>query len=422
MPNKRIVDIYNKEAQPEKKVIVEEREVEPPKEVSVPNPRKKNIFWIFAILVFGVIAFLFFYLPKAEIVYWPQTEPLNLSTTLTIDISAGEIGLDNRTIPGAFFDKEKTISQEFQATGHATIEGKASGMITVYNEYSTDKQSLVAKTRFISTEGKIFRTPVAVTIPGGKMEGGKLVAGTKEIEVVADESGPEYNIGPSTFSVPGFAGTAKYTKFYAKSTQAMTGGFLSGASFVTEENIEDAKNTVTDSAKEQAEQDLLTGLGAVEMGEYLSIENAISNKIQEESSSATKNQEVASFTYQAKARSRTMVFKEEDLKEFARQFLSSKLIEGMALYEDSIKIDYSQESINLDAGKIIISIDISATSYLAIDENSLKSLVAGKSLAGSKVVVENQIGVERGEVDFWPFWVNKAPQSTEKIEVRMRID
>ncbi|MFA5355448.1 MAG: hypothetical protein WC302_01840 [Candidatus Paceibacterota bacterium] len=421
MPNKRIVDIYNKEPKPENKAVLEKTE-EHPKEVSFPKPGKKKLFWIFGIFALGILAILFFALPKAEVSYWPQTDPLNLETTLTIDVSSQEINVDSRTIPGAFFDKEQTVTEEFQATGHATREGKASGKITVYNEYSTNSQLFVSTTRFVSAEGKVFRTPVAVTIPGGHYEGGKLVPGEKEIEVTADESGPEYNIGATTFSIPGLAGTAKYTKFYAKSSQPMTGGFLAGASFVTEDDIDDAKTSVTGKAKDQAEEALLSGLGAEEMKDYISIENAVNTKIMEESSSALKNQEAGSFTYRAKARSRTMVFKKDDLKEFAKQFLESKMTEGMAIYEESIEIDYVQESINIDSGKIIISAVISAKSYLEIDENNLRSLIAGKSLAGSKVIAENQIGVTKAEVDFWPFWVKTAPNNQDKIEVQMKID
>jgi hypothetical protein len=424
MPSKRIVDIYNKEAKPAEKVVIEEKESEqePIKEVTVSKSGRKKIFWIAGILILGIMGFLFFALPKAEVSYWPQTDTLRLETTLTIDVSTKEVDIEGRKIPGAFFDKEQTLTEEFQATGEATKEGKAGGKITVYNEYSTSPQLLVATTRFISTEGNLFRTPIAVTIPGGHYEGGKLVAGQKEIEVVADQSGPNYNIGPSTFSIPGFAGTARYTKFYAKSSQSMTGGFLTGATFVTEEDIEDAQISVTGKAKDQSSQALQTGLEAEEMKDYAYIENAVSNKIMEESSSAVKNQETASFTYSVKARARAMVFAKDDLKEFAKEFLAGKLVEGMDIYEDSIKIEYAQESINLDAGKIIISVDLSATSYIKIDEGNLRNQVAGKSLAGSKIVAENQIGVTKAEVDFWPFWVKKAPKGLENIEVRMIID
>ncbi|MFH1582571.1 MAG: hypothetical protein ABIA08_02340 [bacterium] len=433
MANKRIVDIYIPAKREPKRI-----EVPAPREVvnlklkekkkekiktSISFPKKKKLLWSLGMILFLLLIFFLFTLGKAEVTYWPETEDLKVDTTLTIDVSADSIDVTGRVIPGFIFEKEKTVIESFAATGKATKEGKAKGMITVYNEYSTNSQILVSTTRFISTEGKLFRTPIRVVIPGGHYEGGKLVPGEKKIEVVADEMGPEYNIEPSTFSIPGFAGTDRYTKFYAKSSQPMTGGFISGSSLITEDDIENAKNIVTKKAEEKAEQLLLQGLQSEEMEKYVSIDKAINTEIEEELSlSIAVGQEADNFNYQAKAVSQSLIFEKSDFDNFVNQFLLTKAQEGNKIYEDSLEISYVQESINLNTGKIILSLSISAKAYTEIDTDNLKSLVSGKSLTGSKIIVENQIGVIKAEVDFWPFWVKKAPQSEDKIKVEMKID
>ena len=62
----------------------------------------------------------------------------------------------------------------------------------------------------------IFRIPKTVTIPGAKLESGELIPGKLEMEVTADNAGEKYNIEPSDFTIPGFKGSPKFEKFYAK--------------------------------------------------------------------------------------------------------------------------------------------------------------------------------------------------------------
>ena len=434
MSQRKIVDIYipaKKEKKKEPVVVTKKQTTKKKKKLEpvenfapqTKKPKKKNFVWIFGTLaVLFVAIFFVFSLSKAEITYWPETEDVSVETTLTIDISTDSIDVLGRMIPGTFFESEKTITETFPASGRASKEGKASGKITVYNEYSTDSQTLIATTRFISTDGQIFRTPTKVVIPGGHYEGGKLVAGEKEIEVVADESGPDYNIGPSTFSIPGFAGTARYTKFYAKSFQSMVGGFLTGASYVTEDDLQEAEELTANEAEVAAEDALKLDLSSANMSEYMYIENALDTEVDQEGNTVQAGQEINEFNYTAKAKTKTIVFKREDFDDFVKEFLLTRVMEGMAIYEESIKADYVQENINLESGKIILSLSLSAKAYAAVDNDALKQMVSGKSAAGTKIIVENQIGEEKAEVKLWPFWVKKTPQNLDKIKLEMEID
>ena len=58
------------------------------------------------------------------------------------------------------------------------LNEKARGSLTVYNEYSSSPQTLVATTRFESPEGKIFRIEKNIVVPGAKIEEGKIIAST----------------------------------------------------------------------------------------------------------------------------------------------------------------------------------------------------------------------------------------------------
>jgi len=427
MQERRVVDIYIPKKKEEKPVSTpkeEERvEREKPKiHFSVPSLKGKGIKIGSAFLLLAVFIFLFFYLPKAKISIWPETESVDLSFTVTVDEEANEANLTDKVIPGEILEVEKSVSEDFTATGKATKEGKAEGIITVYNEYSIQPQVFIATTRFISAEGKLFRTPTKVVVPGGKQEGGKLVAGQIDIKVIADEVGPEYNIGPSTFSIPGFAGTDRYTKFYAKSFQTMTGGFLSGASLVTKDDLEEAETSLTKKAKEAAEASLLANLQSEARSAFAFLDSAIQTEVTDNFTLATVGQETNNFNYQSKAVSKTMVFREIDLENFVKEYILSKDSEGKEVWLESLRIDYTPETINLTSGKMVLSLNVTAKTYQGVDISRLKEVVSGKSLTAGKIFLENQAGITKAEVELWPFWAKRAPRDLEKIEIGLKID
>jgi len=101
---------------------------------------------------------------------------------------------------------------------------KSTGEIMLFNEYSSETQNLIASTRFLSSDGKTFRSIEDMIVPGATFNGNEIIPSSINIEVVADHIGADYNIGPSSFTIPGFKGSDKYSGFYGKSNMPMNGG------------------------------------------------------------------------------------------------------------------------------------------------------------------------------------------------------
>lgn len=81
---------------------------------------------------------------------------------------------------------------------------------------------MVATTRVATPSGLIFRIDEDILVPVAKFVNGVLVPGEMKVSMTADKIGSDYKIGPSSYSIPGFAGTDKYDKLYAKSYQSTT--------------------------------------------------------------------------------------------------------------------------------------------------------------------------------------------------------
>src|SRR3989338_9143005 len=78
-----------------------------------------------------------------------------LGTQLKVTMSANFSSVDNsfNRIPGQLFTISKSASDEFSATAEKDAVQKSRGTITIYNEYSTSPQPLVATTRFEYIQG-----------------------------------------------------------------------------------------------------------------------------------------------------------------------------------------------------------------------------------------------------------------------------
>lgn len=434
MAKKRVIDIYPPK---EKEVPVvfqnfQEKKEEKPKPIKQApkmerREKKGGKGWLMIVLLLILVSvggFCYFKLAKATIGIWPKTETVNLTTKLTIDKGVTEPNFVTKVIPGEIFEKEKVITDTFPATGKAGKEQKAGGTIKIYNEYSASPQVLIANTRFVSTNGKVFRILNKITIPGFTYdEKRKVVPGTIDVKVLADQAGAEYNIEASTFSIPGFAGSDKYTKFYGKSLQAMTGGLSQKVSQVTKEDLDNAKITLSKKAKQDCESSFLEELnGEKATAGFLFADKAIQSDVVETFSLAAAGTEGSSFGYQVKAKSKTIIMKKEYIGDFVKQFIVSQASEGKVALEKSITIKPDMETINFDSGKLILSLDISAKIYSDPNVSNLKESLRGKTAAESKIFLENFPEIDKNEVKLWPFWVSRIPEDLDKIELNINVD
>ncbi len=371
-----------------------------------------RVFVLLFLFVFSGV-FIHVFLSKAEIIIQPQTELVQFEENLSINSDINKSDFSHNLIQGKLVEKEKEFSQEFPSTGSVTK--KARGTIRIYNAYSTSPQSLVATTRFVSASGKLFRIPEKVTVPGGHYEKGKLVPGEIDVEIVADQPGEEYNIEPTTFSIPGFAGHAKYTYFYAKSFSDMTGG----GEFpqVTEEDFKKAEKIMIESL----EKELKNALLEENQLEYLILDGAFKKEVLESFSSIEAESESDRFTYTVRLKLSALIFKREDIKDFAVNYISLQTISDKQVYEESFQSNYSLQSMDLDNGKMDISLNFSAKIYPSINIQDLKENLKNMPLNEAEFVLNNQAGIVNFKIKLWPFWLKRIPKDINKIEVELII-
>ncbi len=395
----------------EKIIGSEKKDKEPEILITKKKVKKKKLkmgqVFVFVLLISFV--FLAFQISKAEITIWPETEQMSFESNVVLDIQADEVDLTYKSIPAQVFENQKVIYEEFNSTGQ-TLQ-KAEGTIRLYNGYSIKSETWLTGTRFVSSDGKLFKSKDKIIVPGAELKDGKLIARYVDVPVIAAEAGEEYNIESTHFSIYVFRGTPRYTKFYGESLQAMTGGGES--SQVTEQDLETAEEFLVEKAKSDCEKSLKSKIPEPQVF----IEDILETEILEKFSLIKSGDAVERFDFKVKSNCKTILFEKQDIKNYVKQIILSKAFEGDLLYEESLMIDYTVETIDFDSGKVNVSLDILGEVYPGFNLSALKKELIGKSLDGTKLFLESQPEINKVEVEFWPFWVKNVPKESERINI-----
>lgn len=379
--------------------------------------RIKKILIAFLVAGLFVMGAVFYYvLPRANLIITAKKEQLSWKITVIADKNVNKADPSLNKIPAQVIKTEQREAKEFAATGERYFEEKARGIIAVYNAYSSSPQILVKTTRFISAEtGKLFRTTNTVTIPGARVEDGKIIASSVDVEVVADEPGSDYNIGSSNFTIPGFKGSPKYEGFYGKSNSAMQGGAVGKKKVVLEEDLENAKKILIDELKQKLDQDFKAQLP---VGVKV-LDGAIKEGAPEISFSHQAGAPTEQFRVEGKIQTIAVVFDEKYINELADLKTSSLKDQGKKLASGSQKIEYNDWQIDFNKGLMKLDIIVNQDAVWEINSLNLKESLRGKDETEIRKILSQTPGIQGAKVTFWPFWVKRIPTKTDGIEITM---
>ncbi len=385
------------------------------------SPKIKKTFIVLGISCFIVAAAVaaYLFIPRAEIIIYPRHETKEINIEITGEDGRGNADISLKAIPSRVTEKEKEITLSYPATGNSSLSGqKAHGKATIFNEYSSSSQILVATTRLLSQEGKLFRLVKGVTVPGTSVKEGKTEPGKIEAEVMADEAGEEYNIGSSRFSIPGFSGGPKYEKFYAFSESSMAGGSSSGEKTlnVSQQDIDEAKKKTEAEAKKLAEEELKKELSESEV--FLS--EAAEEIILESSSLAKAGDAKSVFEYRAKVKLKTFVFFEKYVKEITADNLREELGDKMTADLASVQLEYRYPDADFKKRIIRFKVQGKIAAFQEANLEELKKELLGKNSNQIKDVLREHSEIEKIEVNFRPrFFSSRIPPYGRQVEIKL---
>lgn len=381
------------------------------REVHLPSGKRILVVLGIAAVLISALYIMIAVLPRGTVTFVSAKSPWNYNDSIIVDKLAATISVASGQIPGQVFSQNRNVSLSFPASGKKQVEKKAGGRVTIYNGYSSEPQLLVATTRLLTPEGKVFRLVSGVTVPGAKIVEGKIVPSMIETQVIADQAGTASNIPPvKRFVIPGLKGTPKFDAFYAESKEAMTGGFVGEVAFPTDADIKTAKTELTKTLEAAVKTVFVTQMPA----EFKIIPGAMQLTYAEPKVTTDVDQ-VGKFSIYGEATGSVIAFQEADVKEFLKQRLKKDL--GAEFEPVTESLDYGEARADLNRGRASFPVLYTSTVARAIDADALKVRILGKTKEDLQSVVFSVPGLESAHISLWPFWVRSVPTNAEKVKV-----
>lgn len=384
------------------------------------NKRKWPSIFFFVLLIVILISFTlytFFYSTlTVSLSLYTEIESFNLE--IEVQTSQTNPNLEKKILPGIFLKNEKKQKKQFLATGKDFIEGKARGLIRVYNSHNLpSKLSLLPESRFLSAEGaKIFRSLKEIHLKPAKKKKGKIIPSFTDVEVIAQEGGEEYNIGPSKFSIPGLSGTPSYYTVWGESFSEMKGGFKKEITIISEQDLTNAKTSLKkeleDLIKKSLEEQLPTGFSLIPDGLFSKILQFFCDKQIKE--------QTKEFYCQMEMKMSTLSFKSSDLKKIISYYLKSQIGTFKNYDPQKLSLEYSSQTLNLDEGKMLLSIKIEVPIYEEYSQEALIFEIKGKSETEIKNFLKNYPQIKKVDLNFSPFWFKIAPSDPKRIKLEIQ--
>ncbi len=405
------------EAVPKEEPVIEEKKAEKPEVLDKREVAPRR--FIKSVITTGIITVIFVLvmtaLPRAKISL--NMEKKNLDSVGVMVTSAAikenSFSRDEIRIRGVTFVEKRNITKAYPASGKKYVERKTTGEIVIYNNFSAASQTLVATTRFVAPDGKIYRLNNSITVPGAQSSGGKITPSSIRAAVTAEAAGEEYNLSPGVkLRIPGFEGTAKYEGFYAETKDPLTGGFIGETSLSSEEDVSNAKADTQKALEEAIKTQLLFNLPP----EVKVLNNAYEFKVTD-----TKINDVADepgkFTVTVYGEAKLIGFREPELVEVLGRGLIGK--DAADFKPESYELEYGNPALNAD-GSLAVPLKFNSIWTRVFDADNFKKEAAGRNKTDLQKLVFSIPGIQSGEARLWPFWVTRVPKDVNRIIVDVK--
>ncbi len=308
----------------------------------------------------------------------------------------------------------KSAGKEVPATGEEKVERKATGTIVIYNSADKTSQRLIKNTRFETPTGLIYRVSESVVVPAIKMEAGKVVPGSVEAVVYADEAGDKYNIGKVDFTIPGFKNDPRYKTLYARSKTEMSGGFVGIVKKISPADEKKARTELDSQLEDILKKEALAQAPAdftlYDDGIFYSYNPLPQSG--DSKSSATVNEEatITAILFNNRAFAQTVAGK------LAPNVAKSQVaIVGAENLKLTIKDKQTLSPTNLESFSFTLAGTLNFVSKF--DEEKLKNDLAGKSKKDLTGVLQLYPSIKTASVVLRPFWKGSFPSNVGDIKV-----
>ncbi|HEY4486892.1 MAG TPA: hypothetical protein VJB70_04140 [Candidatus Paceibacterota bacterium] len=388
----------------------------------LPKPEGKKrsyMIWIAAVLA-AIILFVAFstFFESATLKITPEQKVLELDGTFVAERSGAA-----SVLPFEVMLSHDSETRQVEPSVTTEVERKASGRIIIYNDFSTASQRLIKNTRFETPEGLVFRIRESVVVPGQTVAQGQKIPGSIEATIFADEAGDKYNSELTDFTVPGFKGTPRYDKFYARSKTEISGGFSGVQKIVPEEDLVKIRSELRESVSRR----LLEKAHTEKPNDFVLFDNAVFIEFEEPSLNIGDDEDSDTVPVTETGTLFGIIFEKKLLNDaIGRSLVPSLGAEEHVTVQnlEDLAFTFKDKETTNPSNSTNLSFFLRGTPRVVwvFDEETLRGDLVGKPKSELKTLLSGFPSINKAEVVLRPVWKRTFPKDVKNIKVELIIN
>jgi hypothetical protein len=359
----------------------------------------KIVSFFLLLTIASIFLILHFALAKVTISVKKSLE--EKTATLLLEVQAETSNpLKTGALLGKIMTTEFELTTTLPTTAQTTTSTKASGYVTIYNNYSQD-QTLVKTTRLLTADQKLYRITEKVNIPAGQ---------SAQVWAEADQEGENLAIpGPVKLTIPGLW-EGLQTKIYAEAKDGFKLQSLPKY-LVTEANLAEAQSQLLAQAKKQSLENinklLIDNLKIKESQLLLTLQTIKSSQLGEATPTISLTEKVTAHG---------LIFDYNDLLKVAKEKFSQELGTDQTLVEfKDGELTYQVTEVDTEKNQALLEITAKATISSKTNPTTIdKEKIVGLNKAQISDYLKS-LKIEEFEIKFFPAWLTKAPKMKDRI-------
>lgn len=380
------------------------------KGIKIPNfdtfRKKLFLFGGLGVVVVGFLVWAIFFAGQATVAITARTNIVNISKSLQLRDGA-TLDANQGVLPLIVHETKKSVSVDFEATGEKNVGERASG--TVKFSTSQPSSTTIPAGTELTVSGLKFNLSAAVTVPAATLSFtcGGICPGTANGTIIAPEGGAKYN--GASGSVQGAPSGVT-----ASMVNSTSGGTDRMAKVISSEDINNAKEKLqpidANTVKAELKKEFNSSQIVIDEGFIVTAADPVSTPALDAEATTAKLTQETTYTLVGVER--------QDLKAIYDAYLEAQLKgdSSQKVYESGDNATQFAQFLKIEEG---YSVRATAVAQVGpnIDEKNLAEQLRQKRVGEVQQLVGGIQGVKDVDVQLSPFWVNRVPDSTERIKI-----
>jgi hypothetical protein len=372
---------------------------------------RKRLFLIIggSVALVALLIWMFVFAPAATVIITASTSPSPVSTSVRLGGTAAT-NFQEGIVSSVSQSEERDATIEFPATGQRDVGERATGTASI-RRLTQESYGVPAGTRLTSSNGTVFVTDTAVTIPASTPCFPSYCAQSVTVDVTAAESGTASN---------GISGNLTGPDNINGSMQGSTSGGTSRvARVVSAEDVERARGQVLGESTDEQKRALIAKF----TNDEKVIDSSFAVQRGEETVTPAVGQEIASGNARLTIKTTYTIqaITKAGLESYLKDYLDDQLEDNQRVYSDGAD-EATLTNFRTQGDSTLVTINTTGSVGPEINEEQIKEQVRGKIYGEVQQELQAEDGIQEVDVQFSYFWVRTVPNDINRITIEFQVD